>query len=72
MAVFVHFESVKEFKKSFDLAEPEQKEEYNKFMKLPYKEKVAYIREIDECIHTAYNTDYVEALEYARLGEVFC
>ena len=28
-------------------------------------------REIDEAIHTRYNTDYVEALEYASLGQRF-
>ena len=41
MAVFVHFESIKEFLKSFDLTDPEEKEEYDKFIKLSHKQKVA-------------------------------
>ena len=71
MAVFVHFESIEEFLKSFDLTDPEEKEEYDNFIKLSHKQKVAYIREIDEAIHIRYNTDYVEALEYASLGQRF-
>ena len=71
MAVFVHYESIQDFLNSFDLTDPLQKEEYDNFMRLSQRQKIAYIREIDECIHTAYNTDYVEALEYASLGQRF-
>ena len=71
MTVFVHYESMEDFLKSFDLTDPKEKEEYDNFMKLSHKQKVAYIREIDEVIHTRYNTDYVEALEYASLGQRF-
>lgn len=71
MAVFVHFKSIEDFLRSFDLTDLKEKEEYDNFMKLSHKQKVAYIREIDEVIHTRYNTDYVEALEYASLGQRF-
>ena len=71
MAVFVHFESIEDYMKLFDLTEPEEKKDYDRFMKLSYKEKVAEVREVDEAIHTRYNTDYVEDLEYASLGQRF-